>query len=178
MVQDLVPRPVQCADDDHQSVLTHEMAAIEPSEIPSRTLSWKPLVWLSHIKCRSNDDRFSSSQWESFNDLGLTCPLQLSLDRLNSAYVTRFLMTLLEIICRLVKQSQQLLRSMIGLFINWGRFLTPWDTGLKSIKEECRILSLRNQRIRSLAARRSKEEKLVRFLWQLIYQGRCLTVSV
>ena len=30
------------------------------------TLTWKPLVFLSHIKRRSNDDRFSSSQWESF----------------------------------------------------------------------------------------------------------------
>ena len=39
-VQDLHPRT--CADNAHQSVLAHEMAAIEPSEIPSRTLTWKP----------------------------------------------------------------------------------------------------------------------------------------
>jgi hypothetical protein len=37
----------------------------KPSEIPSRTLTWKPLDYLSHIKCHSNDDRFSVSQWES-----------------------------------------------------------------------------------------------------------------
>ena len=43
------------------------------------------------------------------------------------------LMTLLGIICRLVKQSQQILRFTIGLFINWGHFLVPWDTGLKFI---------------------------------------------
>ena len=63
-VQDLDPRP--CADNVHVSVLAHEMAAIEPSEIPSRTLAWTPLAYLSHIKRRSNDDRFSVSQWESF----------------------------------------------------------------------------------------------------------------
>jgi hypothetical protein len=50
-VQDLDPRP--CADNAHESVLAHEMAAIEPSEIPSRTLAWTPLAYLSHIKRRS-----------------------------------------------------------------------------------------------------------------------------
>ncbi len=63
-VQDLDPSP--CTDNAHESVLSHEMSAIEPSEISSRTLTWKPLVFLIHIKCRSNDDRFSVSQWESF----------------------------------------------------------------------------------------------------------------
>ncbi len=46
--------------------LTHEMTVIEPSENPSRTLTWKPLAFLRHIKHRTNDDRFSASQWESF----------------------------------------------------------------------------------------------------------------
>ena len=45
----------------------HEMVTIEPGEKPSRTLTWKPLTFISHIKCRTNDDRFSSSQWESFS---------------------------------------------------------------------------------------------------------------
>ena len=62
-VQDLDPRP--CSDNVHTSVLAHEMTDIEPSEIPSRTLTWKPLAYLSHIKRRSNDDRFSVSQLES-----------------------------------------------------------------------------------------------------------------
>ena len=76
-VQDLDPRP--CADNAHESVLAHEMAAIEPSEIPSRTLTWKPLAFLSHIKRRSNDDRFSASQGESFicSSLGVTTPALL-----------------------------------------------------------------------------------------------------
>ena len=52
--QDLDPRP--CANNAHSSVLAHEMADIEPGEIPSRTLTWKPLVFLSHIKHRTNDD--------------------------------------------------------------------------------------------------------------------------
>ena len=76
-VQDLDPRP--CADNAHESVLAHEMAAIEPSEIPSRTLTWKPLAFLSHIKRRSNDDRFSASQWEYFicSSLGVPTPALL-----------------------------------------------------------------------------------------------------
>ena len=64
-VQDLDPRP-SCTDNAHECALAHEMAAIEPSENPSRTLTWKPLDFLRHIKRRSNDDRFSASQWESF----------------------------------------------------------------------------------------------------------------
>ena len=43
-----------------------QVLAIEPSKNPSRTLTWKPLVFLRHIKCRTNDDHFSASQWESF----------------------------------------------------------------------------------------------------------------
>ena len=63
-IQDLDPRP--CANNVHESVLTHEMTAIEPIENPSWTLTWKPLDFLSHIKRRTNGDRFSVSQWESF----------------------------------------------------------------------------------------------------------------
>jgi hypothetical protein len=47
------------------SPYSHEVTDIEPSDIPSRTLTWKPLAYLSHIKRRSNDDRFSASQLES-----------------------------------------------------------------------------------------------------------------
>ena len=76
-VQDL--DPMTCVDTTHESVLTHEMTSIEPSEIPSWTLTWKPLTFLSHIKCCSNDDRFSVSQWESFfySNLGVTTPALL-----------------------------------------------------------------------------------------------------
>ena len=62
-VQDLNPR--SCADNDHESVLAHEMTAIEPGENPSRTITWKPLSFLSHIKSRINDDCFSVSQWDN-----------------------------------------------------------------------------------------------------------------
>ncbi len=114
--------------------MVHEMATIEPSEIPSRTLNWNPMVWLSHVKCRSNDDRFSVSQWESFIFSNVwASPLRLSLDRFSSTHVTLLLMTLRGIICRHVKQSQHLLGITIGLFIDWGCFLVPWDTGLKFI---------------------------------------------
>jgi hypothetical protein len=76
-VQDLDPK--SCTDNAHESVLAHEMSDIEPSEIPSRTLAWSPLTYLSHIKCRSNDDRFLDSQWESLicSRLGVTVPVLL-----------------------------------------------------------------------------------------------------
>ena len=61
-IQDLDPRP--CADNAHESVLAHEMAAIEPTEIPSRTIAWTPLAYFSHIKRRSHDDL---SEIDSFN---------------------------------------------------------------------------------------------------------------
>ena len=63
-IQDLDPRP--STNNDHESVLVQEMETIEPSENPSRTLTWKPLGFLSHIKRRTNDHRFLVSQWDSF----------------------------------------------------------------------------------------------------------------
>ena len=60
--QDLDPLPM--AINDHPSVLPHEMFALEPGDPPSRTLTWKPLGFLSHIKRRTNDDRFPLSLWE------------------------------------------------------------------------------------------------------------------
>jgi hypothetical protein len=46
---------------------------------PSRTIAWTPLAYLSHIKRRSNDDRFLVSQWETliFSSLGVTTPALL-----------------------------------------------------------------------------------------------------
>ena len=64
------------------------------------------------------------------------CPLRLSLNHISSANVSLLLMTLLGIICRLVKHSQQILRLTIGLFINWGRFLVPRDTG-QAVRKRC-----------------------------------------
>ncbi len=52
------------ANNDHPSVLPFEMYNIESGEPPSRSLSWKPLVFLSHIKKRTNSDRFPLSLWE------------------------------------------------------------------------------------------------------------------
>jgi hypothetical protein len=50
--------PLSLANNNHPSVLPHEMYALEPGDPPSRTLSWKPLGFLSHVKRRTNDDRF------------------------------------------------------------------------------------------------------------------------
>jgi hypothetical protein len=57
--QDLAPLPL--ANNDQASVLPFEMWAFEPGEPPSRALNWKPLGFLSHIKRRTNDDRFPLS---------------------------------------------------------------------------------------------------------------------
>ena len=131
-VQDLDPRP--CADNAHESVLAHEMAAIEPTEIPSRTIAWTPLAYLSHIKRRSNDYRFLASQWEAIICYSLFVTTPDLMDRLSNENATRLPMTLLGIICRLAKQSQRLLRFTTGSSTNWGRFLVQWDIGLKSTK--------------------------------------------
>ena len=96
------------------------MTTIEPGEDPSRTISLKPLVFLSHIKCRTNDDRFSSSQWESLLCFSLgVFPLLFSWDLLRSVHATLFLMIFSGIICRRVKLSQRFLRFMTGWFTRW-----------------------------------------------------------
>ena len=73
-VQDLDPRP--CTDNVHAPVLPLEMTSIEPGENPTRTLTWKPLTFLSHIKRRTNDDRFPLSLWETWfcSSLGVPIP--------------------------------------------------------------------------------------------------------
>ncbi len=52
------------------------MYALEPGEPPSRILTWKPLGFLSHIKLRTNDDRFPLSLWEVWfcSTLGVPIP--------------------------------------------------------------------------------------------------------
>jgi hypothetical protein len=40
------------------------MYTLESGDPPSRTLSWNPLGFLSHVKRRTNDDRFPLALWE------------------------------------------------------------------------------------------------------------------
>ena len=56
--------PPSLAANDHPSVLPHEMYALEPGDPPSLTLTWKSLGFLSHVKRRTNDDRFPLALWE------------------------------------------------------------------------------------------------------------------
>ena len=72
--QDLDPLPL--VNNDHTSVLAFEMYALDPSEPPSRTLNWNPLGFLSHIKRRTNDDRFPLSLWKVLfcSTLGVSIP--------------------------------------------------------------------------------------------------------
>ena len=57
--QDLDPRPL--VNNDYPSVLPFEMYALEPGESPTRSLNWKSLGFLSHIKRRTIGDRFPLS---------------------------------------------------------------------------------------------------------------------
>ncbi len=62
---------------EHVSVLPFEMYTLESDETPTRTLNWNPLVFLSHIKRRTNDDRFPLSIWEVWFcfTLGVSIPV-------------------------------------------------------------------------------------------------------
>ena len=70
------PGPCAMAVNDHPSVLPHEMFALEPGDPPSRTLTWKTLGFLSHVKRRTNDDRFPLALWEVWfcSQVGVTIP--------------------------------------------------------------------------------------------------------
>ncbi len=72
--QDLDPLP--WVNNDHVSVLPFETYVLEPGEPPSRTLNWNPLGFLSHIKRRTNDDRFPLSLWKVLfcSTLGVSIP--------------------------------------------------------------------------------------------------------
>ncbi len=64
------------ASSENPSVLPFEMYALEPGETPSRTLNWKPLGFLIHIKRRTIGDRFPLSLWEVWfcSTLGVPIP--------------------------------------------------------------------------------------------------------
>jgi hypothetical protein len=72
--QDLNPRSWEA--NAHASVMAHEMMVIESGEKPTRMLTWKPTVFLSHIVRRSHDDRFSIPLWETWccSSLGVQIP--------------------------------------------------------------------------------------------------------
>ena len=72
--QDLDPESLVV--NDHPSVLPHEMYVLEPGDPPSRILTWKPLGFLSHVKRRTNDDRFPIALWEVwlYSQFGVSIP--------------------------------------------------------------------------------------------------------
>jgi hypothetical protein len=130
-VQNLDPRT--CANNDHVSVLVHEVTAIEPGENPSRTLTWKPLTFVLHIKRRTNDV-FLPLNGSRFPAPALVSPLRFSLDLLNSVHATLFLMIVLGIISRRVKLNLRFLRFTTGWFTRWGCYSVPWVIGLRYTK--------------------------------------------
>ena len=71
--QDLDPLPLD--NNDRASFLPFEMYGLESGETPTRTLNWNPLGFLSHIKCRTNDDRFPLSLWEVWFCFTLGVPI-------------------------------------------------------------------------------------------------------
>ena len=80
MLQQLAFHTQQTLKTTSTQDLDHEMYALDPGETPSHTLTWKPLGFLSHIKRRTNDDRFSLSLWEVWlnwfcSSLGVPIPV-------------------------------------------------------------------------------------------------------
>jgi hypothetical protein len=118
--QDLDPRPL--TNNDHPCVLPIEMYALEPGDPPSRTLNWKPLGFLSHIKRRTNGDRFPLSVWEVWFCSTLGVPILALIGLLSGALVMRSTMTPSEITCRLAKSSLRFHRFMIGWCVGWVAF--------------------------------------------------------
>jgi hypothetical protein len=114
--QDLDPRFLSV--NDHMSVLPHEMYVSETSETPSLILTWKPLGFLNHINCRTNNDRFPLSLWEVWFSSTFGVPILVlmfvvyyeTIKRepkvlLNSVCVMLFIVTRMEVIYRPVKSS-------------------------------------------------------------------------
>ena len=132
-VQDLDPRSF--GNIDHTSVLAYEMTVIEPGDTPSRTLTWKPLTFLSHIKRRTNDDRFSSTQWESFLCSSLGVPTPFLMGPPQQCPCNAFSYEIFgDHLQNGVKLSQWLLRFMTGWFTRWGHFSVPWVIELRYTK--------------------------------------------
>ena len=71
--QDFDPRPL--ANIEHPSVWPFEMYAIESGESPTRSLNWKSLGFLSHIKRCTIGDRFPLSLWEVWFCVTLGVPI-------------------------------------------------------------------------------------------------------
>ncbi len=117
--QDHDPRPL--TNNDHPSVLPFEMYVIESGEPPSWSLTWKPLGFLSRIKCRTNSDRFPFSLWF-----------------LKSVFTT----TCSEIICIHAKSSPRLHKCTTRWCTTWEAFSVRWVAELKFT----RLLRLRVMR--------------------------------
>ena len=118
--QDLDPLPL--ANNDHPSVLPFEMYAIEPGEPPSRTLNWKPMGFLRHIKCRTNTIGSLFHFGRSGFVLLSVCQYRHLLDPLSSVLVTFSTTTRSEIIRRHAKSSPRLHRCTIGWCTVWVAF--------------------------------------------------------
>ena len=111
--------------------------ASEPDENPTRTLTWKSLDFLNHIKCRTNDDRFPLPLWETWfcSSLGVPIPALIGpAQQLNSVYETPFIMSHLGTIWRHAKLNQRLYRFTTGVFISWVPNSFLWVTQLRSTR--------------------------------------------
>jgi hypothetical protein len=60
-------------------------------EIPTRKLTWKPLGWLRHIKCRTIDDSFPLSFWEVWFYSRLSVPIPVLIGPSNQCVCNTFL---------------------------------------------------------------------------------------
>jgi hypothetical protein len=156
-VRNLDPLPL--VNNDHPSVLSFEMYALESGEPPSHTLNWKPLGFLSHIKCRTNGDRFPLSLWEVWfcSTLGVPIPALIGPSQwcaCNAFHFNSFGDPLWTP-CRYTKSSLWLHRFMIGcctgVFIFKPFFVSFSDVGQMSRWSNgdvpCRVSGAFKQRV-------------------------------
>ena len=65
------------------------MTVIEPCEIPSRTLTWKPMVFLSHIKRRSNQCECNAFVYDTLGDHLQYCQTKSAVSQVHDLVVYR-----------------------------------------------------------------------------------------
>jgi hypothetical protein len=109
------------------------MVVIEPGENPTRTLTWKSLVFLSHIKRRTNDDRFPLPLWETWfcSSLGVLIPVLIG----PAQHAKFFNMIHMTTIWRHGKLNHRFYRLTTGLFVGWVCYLVLWVTRLRSTRQ-------------------------------------------
>ena len=126
--QDLDPRP--CTDNVHTTPSPRNDVLWTRWKSYSCDYPWKPLVYLSHIKRRTNDDCFPLPLWETW--FCLRVPIPVLIGRGPKPPVTLFNMIHFGTIWRHAKLNQRLYSLTTGVFINSVHYSVLWVTKWRS----------------------------------------------